>query len=233
MPDYRDLNKIESITRIEGTLINETPLRIGLGSESPLGSAVDIAVYRVDGVPVIPGSSLKGAFRAYVEAIAPSLGVERVHQPWNNETVQEEGRSGDFCPICGIFGSTELASHIRVYDANPLDSSTAKTFVKTGIGIDRVFGAVKPSIGPFKEEFVSSGIEWSFKMDVYNIKLYPQPNDVRGKLLRSLIDALKGYGLNVGARKSIGAGLIRLKKAKYTIYALENGRLKIVEEDEI
>lgn len=236
MPDYRDFDKIDQIIRIEGTLTNETPLRIGVGREAPLGSAVDIAVYRVEETPIIPGSSLKGVFRAYIESIAPSFGID-VHQPWDTERIEEEARErdgeADFCPICGIFGNTKLASHIRVYDAKPKDPSKARVFVKTGIGIDRVFGAVKPGIGPFKEEFLNPGIEWELKIDIINIPLFPKPADIRGKLILSLLDALKNLGLNIGARKSIGAGSIKLKEAKYTIYSIKNGRMMKIEEGEI
>lgn len=58
-----------------GQLVNETPLRIGVGRESPLGSsAVDIAPITIrfaDGrsVPYISGSSLKGMLRSLAEAM--------------------------------------------------------------------------------------------------------------------------------------------------------------------
>jgi CRISPR-associated RAMP protein (TIGR02581 family) len=53
---------------LEGYLVAESPLRIGVGREPPLGSAVDLAVLRINLngklVPYIPGSSLKGVFRS-------------------------------------------------------------------------------------------------------------------------------------------------------------------------
>jgi CRISPR-associated protein Csm3 len=64
----------------EGYLVNETPLRIGVGREPPLGSAVDLAVARVklDGraVPYIPGSSLKGVFRSVAVQLATLKGLK-------------------------------------------------------------------------------------------------------------------------------------------------------------
>ncbi|MEM1674834.1 MAG: hypothetical protein QXI56_08200 [Candidatus Bathyarchaeia archaeon] len=35
-------------------------------------------------------------------------------------------------------------------------------------------------------------------------------------------------GLQVGARKSVGAGLVKLKEAKWKTYRLENGRFKLL-----
>jgi CRISPR-associated protein Csm3 len=64
---------------LEGYLVAESPLRIGVGRESPLGSAVDLAVLRVNLngklVPYIPGSSLKGVFRSTAIQLANRKGL--------------------------------------------------------------------------------------------------------------------------------------------------------------
>ncbi|NHW44188.1 MAG: CRISPR-associated RAMP protein [Candidatus Verstraetearchaeota archaeon] len=64
---------------LEGYLVNETPLRIGVGREAPLGSAVDLAVIRIKlgkkTVPYIPGSSLKGVFRSAAVQLAKLKGL--------------------------------------------------------------------------------------------------------------------------------------------------------------
>jgi CRISPR-associated protein Csm3 len=64
---------------LEGYLVTESPLRIGVGRESPLGSAVDLAVLRVNLngklVPYIPGSSLKGVFRSTAIQLANRKGL--------------------------------------------------------------------------------------------------------------------------------------------------------------
>jgi CRISPR-associated RAMP protein (TIGR02581 family) len=66
-------------TIFEGYLVAESPLRIGVGRESPLGSAVDLAVLRVNLngklVPYIPGSSLKGVFRSTAIQLANRKGL--------------------------------------------------------------------------------------------------------------------------------------------------------------
>jgi CRISPR-associated RAMP protein (TIGR02581 family) len=63
----------------EGYLVAESPLRIGVGRESPLGSAVDLAVLRINLngklVPYIPGSSLKGVFRSTAIQLANRKGL--------------------------------------------------------------------------------------------------------------------------------------------------------------
>jgi CRISPR-associated RAMP protein (TIGR02581 family) len=63
----------------EGYLVAESPLRIGVGREPPLGSAVDLAVLRMNLngklVPYIPGSSLKGVFRSTAIQLANRKGL--------------------------------------------------------------------------------------------------------------------------------------------------------------
>jgi CRISPR-associated RAMP protein (TIGR02581 family) len=64
---------------LEGYLVAESPLRIGVGREPPLGSAVDLAVLRMNLngklVPYIPGSSLKGVFRSTAIQLANRKGL--------------------------------------------------------------------------------------------------------------------------------------------------------------
>jgi CRISPR-associated RAMP protein (TIGR02581 family) len=64
---------------LEGYFVAESPLRIGVGRESPLGSAVDLAVLRINLngklVPYIPGSSLKGVFRSTAIQLANRKGL--------------------------------------------------------------------------------------------------------------------------------------------------------------
>ncbi|MCS7367419.1 MAG: RAMP superfamily CRISPR-associated protein [archaeon YNP-WB-062] len=233
MNDYRDFHKLNVFIRVDGFLVNETPLRVGVGREPPLGSAVDIAVYMVNGFPCIPGSSLKGLFRSYLESIVSSMGC-KVHDPWDEQAIREEAKNRNFCPICGIFGNTELASHVRIYDSYPKDG-VFHMFQKTGIAIDRVFGSVRPGLGPFIEELISPKTKWTFRMDIINIDLYPEKptNDDRVKLLKNLFKTLTGIGLNIGARKSVGCGLVRLEEAKWRRYELQDGLLKMVGEGEV
>jgi CRISPR-associated RAMP protein (TIGR02581 family) len=221
---YDDLDRLEVLTVVRGRLVNETPLRVGTGREAPLGSPVDLAVLRVrfaDGrsSPVIPGSSLKGVLRSLAEAIARAGGYD-VHDPWDFRRAEEEAKEGKFCIICGIFGSIELVSHVRVYDAYPIDGGL--TFTKTGVGINREFRGVQPGI-LYTEELVVPRVRWSFRMDIINIRVFPEPGDERGRLLRQVIELLSKGFVQAGARKTVGCGLLRLEEARYEVYEIKNG----------
>jgi CRISPR-associated RAMP protein (TIGR02581 family) len=236
LPRYDDLDRLEVLTVITGRLVNETPLRVGVGKEELeerqplLGSAVDIAPITIrfaDGrsVPYIPGSSMKGVLRSLAEAMVRAQGKDDVHSPWDfgeKGKIEEEAESGNYCIICGTFGSTKLASHVRVYDAYP--ETDALTFVKTSVGINREFRGAHPDI-LYTEQQVVPHVRWSFRMDVINIRVFPEPQDERGKLLRSLIGMLVDGMVQVGARRTLGYGRLRLEKGSYRVYEVEEGRL--------
>ena len=138
---YYDFPTLKSITKITGTLVNETPLRVGSG-ETLLSSAVDIAVIRINykgkEVPYIPGSSLKGVFRSFAESILASKGVP-IHSPFESEKMDEEEQNKTVCEICGIFGGTHIASHVRIYDSYPKDPDSVSVIIKPGIAIDILY----------------------------------------------------------------------------------------------
>ncbi|MDW8360661.1 MAG: RAMP superfamily CRISPR-associated protein, partial [Candidatus Caldarchaeum sp.] len=154
---YLDFDRLKSITIIRGTLVNETPLRVGVGREPPLGSAIDTAVIRLrrgdEDIPYIPGSSLKGVFRTFVEQLLRSADRD-VHSPWDLPDEEKDKQNPSPCVVCGIFGNTAVASHVRIYDALP--EVNPRKFVKTGVSIDRDFGGQRPGL-LYTEEFVPPG----------------------------------------------------------------------------
>jgi CRISPR-associated protein Csm3 len=221
----RDFDRLRSLIRVSGTLVNLAPLRVGMGREPPLGATVDNTFLRIrrDGeeIPYIPGSTIKGVLRNYFEQLA-RLKYPELHDPWDRDKIEKEAEEGDFCVVCGTFGSTKIASHIRVFDAYP--TSKVTTNIKTCVGIDREFQAARPAI-LYTEEFIEPGYKWSFKMDIINIQ-FPEGGDERSLLLTETIRAMKLGLVSFGARKSVGFGQIQLKEAKWVKYVVEEGVLK-------
>ena len=234
MQRFDDFDRLEVLTRITGSLVNLTPLRVGVGREPPLGASIDAAPLRIrfaagGTFPYIPGSSLKGVLRSFAESILRAKGAY-VHDPWNFEVIEEEKKNRSFCLICGIFGSAGLASHVRVYDAYP--ESEVPTFVKTGIGINRDFRCVQRRI-LYTEEQVAPRVRWGFMMDVINIRIFPEPGDERGRLLRQLLQMLASGTVQVGARRTVGYGLVKLEQGKYEVYEVKDGLLTKVSEGDV
>ena len=233
MGNYDDFDVLKVLTRITGTLVNQTPIRVG-GFEVQEGAA-DITPIKIKlngkEMPYIPGSSIKGAMRSLAEAILREKG-EDIHDPWDFDAIEEEGKKGEFCPICGIFGSTKIASHVRVFDAYPVKD--APTFPKTGVGINRDFRGAQPGV-LYTEEQVVPMTRWEFRMDVINIRIFPEADesDERAKLLRTLIDMLTKGFVQIGARKTIGYGAVKLEDGRYEVYEVVEGSIRKVHEGEI
>jgi CRISPR/Cas system CSM-associated protein Csm3 (group 7 of RAMP superfamily) len=117
-----------------------TPVFVGTGSYA-LGEEAGFPreevvrpFYRVDGVPTIPGSSLKGVARSVAEAVSPScVTVSRVNLsklPQGTQLVQ--GRHGgcaptNACPACSIFGRMSRLSKAQFGDAPLVGAGEGQT----------------------------------------------------------------------------------------------------------
>jgi len=224
-----DFNVLKCIYKITGVIENLTPLRIGAGGFEKgeiLGSPADLTVLRLGGRPYIPGSSLKGVFRSHVENIAAlKYGVENVHSPFDDIREKEKD---EVCAVCGIFGNTTLASHITIFNSQIQGEPTYH--YKPGVGISRKLGSVAQ--GPFIEEYVEPGHKWSFEVHIINIDIEHDDEDPRVFLLKSLLRDLENGVIQIGGRKSIGAGLIKLLDTQLKIHKThqQNGELKYNDE---
>src|SRR5690606_38905773 len=113
---------------------------IGSGGAGELDGA-DLPVMRDhDGFPFIPGGSLKGVLRSTVESLLRGALDAPTHPLWpcdphrevdratdrdgacgwhsTNQRATAEGDIASHCPVCQLFGSRVLASHVRFTDAH-------------------------------------------------------------------------------------------------------------------
>ena len=130
------------------------------------------------------------------------------------------------CPVCRLFGNTELASHIIVYDALPENGEPAIGY-RTRVAIDRLRRAAR-SGALFRYEYVEPGCKWRFRLKLYNLGL--NGNDSASRLFKSLIEYIKEFGLEVGSMKSVGLGLLELAEARAVVYEVKEFKLVRVEE---
>jgi len=111
-----------------------TPVFVASGSYA-LGDDVEHpeapllrACYRVEGVPAIPGSSLKGVIRSIAEAVSPSCvtttRLDRRLVPHQPER-RDECRPEEACPACSIFGRMGRMSKVLFGDARLASGRTA------------------------------------------------------------------------------------------------------------
>jgi len=201
---------------IELTLAPCGPMLIKSGKEGADPTKPDmefVETYHQGGRSIyLPGSSLKGAIRAHAERIVRTVGSDRRPQNgkgiWANDPLNDKheylGESSaaiykDSCFTDQMFGSTAIASRIRIEDAYPVDRTQLKIEERNGVAIDRVFGSV--AVGPFNYQVCTAG---AFRTKIHLKNFTLAQLGLIGLVLRDLNDGWFGLGF----AKSRGMGLV-------------------------
>ncbi len=133
------------------------------------------------------------------------------------------------CPVCRLFGNTELSSHIQVLDLRRRDSE-GRVIVqaRTRVAIDRFRGAARPG-ALFDYEFIPQNYEWRLKIRLVNVNLRAdRPQD---RLMKALLKYFSEIGITVGSMKSVGLGVLKLdaSKTKVREYTIKNLKVEMRE----
>ncbi len=225
-----DFDKPLTVYEIKGTLMNITPLAVGSGRNSPMGTLDNPIVRDESGLPLIPGSTLKGVLRSEAERYARSLG-ERVCDILDpkgdeGELTWQERKGEDECEpcvICRIFGGPTIASHVTFMDARLSGRPPEKVSeTRTRVAINRVTGGHHHE-KLFDIEYVVPGHEFSFKMRVEGINL--EEDCVRARILRYILRLLSEGRIQVGGGRSIGFGFVKLKIADIVKEEFKDGEI--------
>ncbi len=220
-------DELQSRWVFKGQIVLETALHIGGGNAVAL---TDSPVLRdAAGTPLIPGSSIKGAFRAVVERIAPNIPrmtscglfgsgdgacmtvnreVEKEYLKMREGRIDEEQLLGfldkNLCDTCKLFGAPHLASKVFFADGVALHWGMDIVEVRDGVGINRDTDRAVDKI-KFDFEVVPSGTVFDFQMIVEN----PTPREL-GLLAIGLQEFRQGY-VPLGGIKSRGLGRCKLE----------------------
>ncbi|QYO68152.1 RAMP superfamily CRISPR-associated protein [Leptolyngbya sp. 7M] len=226
---------------IELSIIPNGPILIKSGKEGADPTKPDmefVETYHQGGRSVyLPGSSLKGAIRAHAERIVRTVGSEQRKQDdyqhlWASNPLQlndydylkNYSETHDIYKTHNIykwssftdqmFGSTAIASRIRIEDAYPDPEAEndpnrkLKLEERNGVAIDRVFGSV--AVGPFNYQVCTRG-EFCTKIHLKNFTLAQL--GLVGLVLRDLNDGWFGLGF----AKSRGLGTVQVKLKTATV----------------
>lgn len=234
------LDKYENRYIVKGILRTNTPLHIGAGRDSfnPVQTDNGVIVDPI-GNPFIPGSSLKGVLRSYIESVVnsgidsklksclivnkPCLTKDKVDQikdkykedDHKDLKVAQEIYS-EMCDVCKIFGSHYFASKITIRDCT-LKSEKAYIQKRDGVAIDRETGTAADG-KKYDYEQVAAGTDFDFYMSVDNLE------DERVDIFKLAVKALADGNLHVGGKTSYGLGNIQL--VNYKIYRITSDNLK-------
>ncbi|WP_427338315.1 type III CRISPR-associated RAMP protein Csx7 [Caloranaerobacter sp. DY30410] len=236
-------DKFDNRYIIKGSIKALTPIHIGTGENSFDPLQVDSTVIRDEnGKPYIPGSSLKGVLRSYIEVLLKS-GIDSkykacliVNEPCISDKFMKEikediNKNEDIdnkdyeiakriydkmCDVCKVFGSSYFASKLKIRDCK-LKQDMAYVERRDGICIDRETGTALDG-RKYEFEQVAAGTEFEFYMSVDNL------DDEHEELLKYIINILKSGELKVGGKTSIGLGNIKL--VDFEVYKITKNTLK-------
>lgn len=173
--------------RVRGTLVAQTALRIGTGrSNDIIGN--DLPVLRdASGAPFVPGASLKGAFRARVEALVRAVQPGQARdlqeiEAWQRDVIgplrTDEELSDDQARSTKIwkhstlidltFGAPWVAGRIFFKDA-PVDRSLwfDQFEIRNGVALSRDTETVEQGL-LYDYEVVPAGVRFAFELLLEN-----------------------------------------------------------------
>jgi len=220
-----DFSTFQVLYEITGKLTNLSPLRIGTGRVSRFDEPTDNPIITINGKPYVPGSTMKGALRNLVEMYSKTKGWKVIY-PYEFTKTESESEIYKDCVPCYLFGSTESASRIFVFDS-PISSEYVRTY-RTMVAINRTFGAQQPK-NLYNLDFIEPGASFDFKMRVFNLNLENPTEDMEKKAVeafRFALSLLINEGIMIGNRKSIGLGLVKLENPTVKKFTLKEGGLQ-------
>jgi CRISPR-associated RAMP protein (TIGR02581 family) len=219
-----DRSQLRARYYITGRIVLDTALHVGGRGAATI---TDSPIIR-DGAgrPFIPGSSLKGAFRAAIERIVPNIpGLHTCALSGEEDACAEHLRQRTkdrqfteaemlalldeiLCDTCCTFGSTHLASVTLFQDA-PIagvwrELSEIPTQIRDGVGIDRDSERAREGI-KFDFEVVPPQAEFDFILMLEN----PDERDL-GLVALGLQEFINGM-IPLGGIRSRGLGRCHLE----------------------
>jgi len=218
---------------IEGVLSCKTALHVGSGEEGV--AAADKGVMKSgDGVPFVPGSSLKGVFRSTAERLAEFVGMTACLLEPHAQCVTADQKKGEAarkqikdatgaavdglvaanaCDICRFFGGPLAAGRISFTDA-VIDPASwpGRVEVRDGVGLDRDSRTAVERI-KFNFEVVPAGARFRIRIVAENAT-----NQERALLWAVLLEWSRGFKL--GGMTSRGLGDVVLEDVKAQEYDL-------------
>lgn len=222
-----NFDRFQNRTKISATLEMYTALSVGSRvSLEPTGTDLPV-VKGADGLPFIPGSSMKGVVRSQTERVLravnkppdfwacdpfgePCVSTNKKDELLRQSRQDEKGFSQlvwqQSCTACRLFGSPWFSSHFAFRDASLLNSNDLPilTQIRDGVGIDRDLGAARTG---FKYDFevVVPGAQFGMEILAENVE------DWEIGLLLAVLRSWQEGSLPIGGKSTRGPGWGKLR----------------------
>ncbi len=217
------------------TIETKSQLHIGTGNVEIDDKGIYWKFSKVNNIPVIPGSSLKGMARSTLEALSPSCPIYDGKKEKRCNPKEEK-----ICPACSIFGTTDYQS--RVFFEDALLQGNVSQFREI-ISIEdrwlprlpypgrRKFYSYSSSIkeGIERIESIKEGAKFISTIRFSNLEDWEF-----GLLFLSLgASSIYGFHLKLGGGKGKGLGSIKIDiKGRYAQgFEFINRRFKEIDQD--
>ena len=229
---------------IYGEILADTALYIGAGQDSYMPSGVQgVLVKDARSQPYIPGSSIKGVFRSFLESIQKIDGtacymgetctgafrdgekrrelLDEISEPGMAEEkilkLAAETLEALSCDACRLFGSGRIAGKVKIADAVLLDQiNLLKPDVRNGVAIDRdTRTAVSGAL--YDMETVPAGTRFKLHLIADNL------TDYEASLLGGLLEHFACGGLLLGGRSRSGLGNVSVENLSVQITVKKDG----------
>ncbi len=231
-------DEILSILTYKITIMPKTGFLVSQGS-LPLDPAEpDISFMRcsipgIGALPYIPGSSIKGPFRAHGESLLKSLenqtgkrfacNSQDEQAVCREKSISKDSKGSEkylgICYACRMFGCTLVASVIRFEDCYPWQNLEEASdlykrldehiMVRNGIAIDRNSGKVKGGALFYYE---------SLNLPFYGQVVLKNPELWQVALFLKIIDHVNEGFQKFGRAKSRGLGRVEITPTELTLY---------------
>jgi len=225
-------NEFHNKITIEGKIEAITGIHIGASDNSFEPMTVNSIVVK-DGNknPFIPGSTIKGVMRSYLERIlsipeinkdtskvnictANDTCISRITK--NNELKEEYNKAkkdgsesfatflnNNTCTVCKIFGTGDNSSKVLFRDMKVVKNSFLNCEIRSGISIDRDLNITNDG-ALFEVEIVPSGTQFEFMMIAENL------TNNQWECLKYALKALEKGDIDIGGMRSRGLGQVKL-----------------------
>jgi len=207
-------NRFRSRAVLSATLKAETPLYIGAGQESFSPMAVQGSILKNNmELPYIPGSSIKGVLRSFLESVQPAQNCVCCNGELKGKKDREAHGSAEqlaayiadadhSCLACRLFGSGVMAGKVKCADAALKDPGAfLRTELRSGNAIDRDTHTTA-SGALFDTEAIPAGTEFSLRMTAENLL------EDEARAFSDLLAYFARGGITVGGRSRSGLGQV-------------------------
>ncbi len=220
-------DRFQNRTIIHATLEMGTALSVGSRlSLEPTGTDMPV-VKGPDGLPFIPGSSIKGVVRFQAERVlrtwnqrphlwacdpfdSPCVSSARKDQLWEKAGRKDDAFAqavwGGSCTACRLFGSPWFAGRVAFKDAYLTNAEDLPVLIqiRDGVGIDRDLGAARTGV-KYDFETVVPGTCFSIEILTENLE------DWEVGFLLTVLRRWEEGGIAIGGKTTRGPGWGKLK----------------------